>query len=56
MRHEDFRRALGSLDERERELFERHTDSMVSCASLSTADRQGARFYLEAVRGLPTVP
>jgi hypothetical protein len=49
-------RALGDLETRERMLFERHTDSIASCASLSTADRQGARFYLEAVRGLPTVP
>lgn len=43
MRHEDFRRALGSLDERERELFERHTDSMVSCASPSTFEREALR-------------
>jgi hypothetical protein len=58
MRWEDFERTaahvLGSVEQRETMLFERHTDSLVSCAPLSTEDRQDARFYLEAVRGLPT--
>jgi hypothetical protein len=56
MQFEDFERMAELIDAREslreRELFERHTDSVVSCAALSTVDRQGARFYLEAVRGL----
>lgn len=60
MRHDDFNRAWEAvmgremLDAAKREHFQSETDALVLRAPLSTEDRQGARFYLEAVRGLPT--
>lgn len=54
MRAEDFDRAWRALEADAPSRFAAETDRLVSCAPLCTRDRQGARFYLEAVRGLPT--
>jgi hypothetical protein len=56
MRFEDYERMARLVNEREAayelEAFYAQTDRAVSCAGLSTADRNAARFYLRAVRGL----
>lgn len=61
MRHDDFDRAWEAVLGREalaaadaEHAFSSETEAMISRAPLSTEDRNAARFYLKAVRGLPT--
>jgi hypothetical protein len=66
MRWEDYERVLRAAAARERghevhaaidlAAFYAETDHLVSVSALSTVDRNSARFYLKAVRGLPVAP